>query len=59
MNRVSFGVQSFVDDEAKHSGRLHTREIALEDVERVRRAGIRRVNLDLIAGLAGQTRVVA
>src|SRR5580658_88329 len=56
VNRISFGVQSFVDAEAKHTGRLHTREIALKDVERVRAAGIARVNLDLIAGLPGQTR---
>lgn len=55
VNRISFGVQSFIDEEAKHSGRLHTREIALRDVVRVRAAGIRRVNLDLIAGLPGQT----
>ncbi|HUY80909.1 MAG TPA: radical SAM family heme chaperone HemW [Acidobacteriaceae bacterium] len=56
VNRVSFGVQSFIDEEAKHTGRLHTRAIALRDVERVRQAGIGRVNLDLIAGLPGQTR---
>ena len=56
VNRVSFGVQSFVDSEAKHTGRLHTREIALRDIERVRRAGVDRVNVDLIAGLPGQTR---
>jgi oxygen-independent coproporphyrinogen-3 oxidase len=56
VNRISFGVQSFIDDEAKHTGRLHTREIALRDVARVREAGISRVNLDLIAGLPGQTR---
>jgi len=56
VNRVSFGVQSFIDEEAKHSGRLHTREIALRDVDRVRATGISRVNLDLIAGLPGQTR---
>lgn len=55
VNRVSFGVQSFIDTEAKHSGRLHTREIALRDIERVRRAGVSDVNVDLIAGLAGQT----
>ena len=55
VNRISFGVQSFIDAEAKHAGRLHTREIALRDVERVRQAGIRRISLDLIAGLAGQT----
>lgn len=57
VNRVSFGVQSFVDEEAKHTGRLHTRSIALCDVERVRQAGITRVNLDLIAGLPGQTHI--
>ncbi len=56
VNRVSFGVQSFVDSEAKQTGRLHTREIALRDVERVRQAGVDRVNVDLIAGLPGQTR---
>jgi oxygen-independent coproporphyrinogen-3 oxidase len=56
VNRVSFGVQSFVDEEARRAGRLHTRAVALRDVERVRAAGIGRVNLDLIAGLPGQTR---
>jgi oxygen-independent coproporphyrinogen III oxidase len=56
VNRISFGVQSFVDEEATHIGRLHTHAIALRDVERVQKAGITRVNLDLIAGLPGQTR---
>jgi oxygen-independent coproporphyrinogen-3 oxidase len=55
VNRISFGVQSFVDREAKVTGRLHTRAVALEDIRRVQRAGIRRVNADLIAGLPHQT----
>ncbi|WP_446742770.1 radical SAM family heme chaperone HemW [Silvibacterium acidisoli] len=55
VNRISFGVQSFIDAEAKHSGRLHTREMALADLNRVRSAGISRLSLDLIAGLPGQT----
>jgi oxygen-independent coproporphyrinogen III oxidase len=55
VNRISFGVQSFIDEEAKHTGRLHTCVIALRDRERVRQVGINRVNLDLIAGLPGQT----
>lgn len=55
VNRISFGVQSFIDSEAKHTGRLHTREIALHDIDRVRKAGVSRVNVDLIAGLPGQT----
>ncbi|GGG92969.1 radical SAM family heme chaperone HemW [Silvibacterium dinghuense] len=55
VNRLSFGVQSFIDEEAKHTGRLHTRAIALEDVARVHCSGIARISLDLIAGLPGQT----
>ncbi len=55
VNRVSFGVQSFIDSEARLTGRLHTRAIALEDIRRVQAAGIRDVSVDLIAGLPGQT----
>lgn len=54
VNRVSFGVQSFVDREAAVTGRLHTREVALEDIRRVLDAGIGSVNADLIAGLPHQ-----
>ncbi len=55
VNRVSLGVQSFVDSEAHASGRLHSREIIEQDLRRLRAAGIANLNLDLIAGLAGQT----
>lgn len=55
INRISFGVQSFIDREAAVTGRLHTREIALADVARVRSAGVAQVSLDLIAGLPHQT----
>ena len=55
VTRVSLGVQSFIDREAQVSGRLHTRAVALNDIERLRAAGIANVNVDLIAGLAGQT----
>jgi oxygen-independent coproporphyrinogen-3 oxidase len=55
VNRISFGVQSFVDREAQQSGRLHSRAIVLDDLRRLRSAGIANLNLDLIAGLAGQT----
>jgi oxygen-independent coproporphyrinogen-3 oxidase len=56
VNRVSLGVQSFVDREAQLSGRLHTRAIVLEDLKRLRAAGIANLNVDLLAGLAEQTR---
>src|ERR1051326_6347739 len=56
VNRVSLGVQSFVDKEAASVARLHTREKTLADIERLRRAGISNINVDLIAGLPHQTR---
>ncbi len=56
VNRVSLGVQSFVDQEAASVARLHTREKTLADIERLRRAGISNLNVDLIAGLPHQTR---
>lgn len=52
--RVSLGVQSMVDTEAAATGRMHTRVIVEEDVRRLRDAGLA-VNVDLIAGLPGQT----
>jgi oxygen-independent coproporphyrinogen-3 oxidase len=55
VNRVSLGVQSFIDREAQVSGRLHTRAVVEEDLRRLRKAGIANLNVDLIAGLAGQT----
>jgi oxygen-independent coproporphyrinogen-3 oxidase len=55
VNRVSLGVQSFVDREAQVSGRLHNRSMVLDDLRRLRVAGIDNLNIDLIAGLAGQT----
>ncbi len=55
LNRISFGIQSFVDRESAAVGRLHTREICLTEIERVRAAGIKEVNIDLIAGLPLQT----
>ena len=55
VNRVSLGVQSFVDAEAAAVGRLHTRAAVLDDIARLRAAGITNINIDLIAGLPHQT----
>ncbi|MFZ0392450.1 MAG: radical SAM family heme chaperone HemW [Terracidiphilus sp.] len=57
VNRISLGVQSFVDSEAHSSGRLHSRDVVLDDLGRLRAAGLSNINLDLIAGLAGQSLV--
>jgi len=55
VNRVSLGVQSFVDGESAAVGRLHKRTTTFEDLARLRAAGISNINIDLIAGLPHQT----
>jgi oxygen-independent coproporphyrinogen III oxidase len=55
VNRVSLGVQSFVDAEAAAVGRLHKRATVVEEIARLRAAGIANINVDLIAGLPHQT----
>jgi len=54
-NRVSLGVQSFVDREAAAVGRMHTRVVAIDEIARLRSVGIQDINIDLIAGLPHQT----
>lgn len=55
VNRVSLGVQSFVDREAAAVGRLHKRATIHDDISRLRAVGIANINIDLIAGLPHQT----
>ncbi|HZQ93970.1 MAG TPA: radical SAM family heme chaperone HemW [Candidatus Sulfotelmatobacter sp.] len=55
VNRVSLGVQSFIDQESAAVGRLHKRSTVLDDMARLRAAGITNINIDLIAGLPHQT----
>ena len=55
VNRISLGVQSFVDQEAAAVGRLHQRATVHDDIARLRAAGIANINIDLIAGLPHQT----
>jgi oxygen-independent coproporphyrinogen-3 oxidase len=56
INRVSLGVQSFVQRELSRTGRKHSAEIVAAEVEALRSAGLHNFNIDLIAGLPGQTR---
>jgi len=55
MNRISFGVQSFVDRETAAVGRLHTEQQCDAELARVRSAGVDEINIDLIAGLPHQS----
>ena len=54
-DRVSLGVQSFVERELRAVGRKHSVGQVEEEVGLLRRAGFERINLDLIAGLPHQT----
>jgi oxygen-independent coproporphyrinogen-3 oxidase len=55
INRVSLGVQSFVEQEIRRTGRKHSAEIVAAEIAILRDAGIRNINIDLIAGLSAQT----
>jgi oxygen-independent coproporphyrinogen-3 oxidase len=55
INRVSLGVQSFVTDELRQMGRKHTADTVAADCALLRGAGMENLNIDLIAGLPGQT----
>lgn len=55
VNRVSLGVQSFVDRESAAVGRLHTERECVREILRLRAAGLPEVGADLIAGLPYQT----
>lgn len=54
VNRLSFGVQSFRDDELKRLSRLHDADRARAAMAEARRAGFDNVSLDLMMWLPGQ-----
>jgi oxygen-independent coproporphyrinogen-3 oxidase len=54
INRISFGVQSFRDEELRFLTRIHTADEAVKGLEAARSAGFTNVNLDLIFALPGQ-----
>jgi oxygen-independent coproporphyrinogen-3 oxidase len=55
INRVSLGVQSFVEKELRRTGRTHTAQVVSAEIAVLHAAGIHNINIDLIAGLSGQT----
>jgi oxygen-independent coproporphyrinogen III oxidase len=54
VNRLSFGIQSFRDEELKRLGRLHSAERAVQAVEIARAAGFDNVSIDLMMWLPKQ-----
>ena len=55
VNRLSFGVQSFHDDELRRLGRLHSAETARRALAMARRTGFDNVSLDLMMWLPQQS----
>jgi oxygen-independent coproporphyrinogen-3 oxidase len=55
VNRISFGVQSFRDDELQRLGRIHSANRAREAVREARAAGFDNVSLDLMMWLPQQS----
>jgi len=55
VNRVSFGLQTFIDKELIASGRMHRRADIYRAVPLLRDVSINNISFDLIAGLPHQT----
>ena len=55
VNRISFGVQSFHDDELARLGRIHSAARARDAVSTARAAGFSNLSFDLMFWLPGQT----
>lgn len=55
VNRISIGVQSFMHNELKIIGRVHTVEDSLKCISLVHKSGVENISLDLLYGIPGQT----
>lgn len=58
VNRLSFGVQSFNNEKLKILGRAHHTQQALEAIRTASAMGYKRLSLDLIYGVQGDTRAL-
>lgn len=54
INRLSFGVQSFIDRDLELLGRRHTAEQAIRAVQKARELGFDNISIDLMFGIPGQ-----
>jgi oxygen-independent coproporphyrinogen-3 oxidase len=55
INRLSFGVQSFVDEELKFLQRIHSAKAAYNSILKAKESGFDNISLDLIFALPEQT----
>lgn len=57
INRLSFGVQSFIDEELTYLTRIHSAEEAIASVKSAQDTGFDNVNIDLIFAIPNQSLV--
>ena len=55
INRISFGLQSSIEEELKELGRIHTYKDFLQSYQLAREYGFTNINVDLMSGLPNQT----
>ncbi len=55
INRISFGLQSSIEEELNELGRIHTYKDFLQSYQLAREYGFTNINIDLISGLPKQT----
>jgi len=56
INRISMGIQSWIDSETKLLGRPQFSKEVIAAVEKIKNSNVPEVNLDLIYGIYGQTK---
>lgn len=54
INRISLGVQSFIESSLKFLGRVHSKQKILESYEILRKIGFKNINIDLILGIPNE-----
>ncbi len=55
VTRLSLGIENFKDDILRENGRAHLSPEIFRSYEQARRVGFRQINIDLIAGMLGET----
>ncbi|MCB8964924.1 MAG: radical SAM family heme chaperone HemW [Bacteroidales bacterium] len=55
INRISVGIQSFIDSELEFLGRRHNAQRAIDCITNIKTAGINNISIDLIYGIPHST----
>lgn len=56
VNRISFGMQSSIEEELRRLGRIHSYEEFLDSYKLARETGFDNINIDVMSAIPGQTK---